>query len=1801
MANLIQGYQIKEKLYESYNSAVYRAFKKAKDIPVIIKILNGEYPDPERIARFNREYEILRNLNLEGAIKAYSLESYNNSYAIIMEDFGGESIKEILEKRKLNLNEFLKLSIRISYILGQLHQLNIIHKNINPTNIVWNQETDQVKIIDFGISTVLSREVTGIQNPNEFEGTLSYISPEQTGRMNRMLDYRTDMYSLGVTLYEMMTGQLPFVCNNAMELVHCHIAKDPVPPVELKITKGHEEQETMEILSSIILKLMAKNAEERYQSAFGLNADLENCLEQLHTGGKIKNFPIAKKDFSNRFQIPQKLYGREKEIEILLNSFNRVCQGTKEMMMVYGYSGIGKSALVNEIHKHVVAKKGYFISGKFEQFKRNIPFFSLIQAFQQLIRQILTESEEQIATWKEEILEAIGPNGRVIIDVIPEVELIIGKQPPVPELPSQESQNRFNLYFTNFIRTFTNVGHPLIIFLDDLQWIDLPSLNLVELFMTDSETKYLFFIGAYRDNEVDNSHPLLIVLNRIQKAQIKINTLSLSSLDFTSINLLLADTLKCSTDKTEELAKLCMKKTNGNPFFLIQFLLTIYGNKLFEFDHKLMVWHWDIYKIEKLKVTDNVVDLMVNEIQKLSEDTQSALKLAACIGNQFDLKTLSMTCEKTPIETANNLWEALQEELILPLSDVYRYIHNDIESAEVCYRFCHDRIQYAAYSLIAEKQRKELHLKIGRMLLSNSREEELEEKIFNITNQLNSGLDLIEEKTEKNELARLNFMAGKKAKAANAYEIAYRYFLLGIDLLGISCWRDQYTLALMMYTEATEGSYLTGDFEKMNDLAKEVIKNSRSLLDRIKINEVIIQSLIARARIEEAVSTAIGILKQLGVYIPEKPKRINVLLSILKLRFILSRYTLDELNALPHMKDEHMLAAMRILMRAASSAYRVQILKVIMMILNMVHLSIKYGNSPFSPYGYSMYGVVSLGVIGNTPQGYQFGKFSFDLISKFNTKEFNANIIAVFNIFIRHWKDKLRETIDPLMAGYQLGLETGDLEFAALSIMMACIHSLYCGTDLELVDKEMGKYIEVVKKLKQERTLYNMQLHRQLALNLRGYAKDNTLFIGDSFNEEEMLPFLIKANDKVTIGTLYTKKTMVCYLFGKRTEALKNALILEKYKEPLVGMIYLPLVYYYTSLVFLYQLSEEPWQRRFYYLRKVFLNQRTMKKYAKNAPENHLHKWHLVEAEKFKVLGKDQKAIVHYNEAIQYAHINGYIQDEALANELAAKYYLIKGNESSARSHMSGARFLYIKWGAKAKVRHLDEEYKDLLSHGSDHIKEKEEFKKTKTIDSDDATIDRIDLEAVLKASQIISGEIHLEKLLEKLLKILIADAGAEKGYILLMDNQKLFIEGEAFANRDKVNVLHHIPFMESNYIAQVVINYVLRTKETLTLDDAVKETIFSYDDYILHNQSKSLFCMPLIYQNKLSGILYLENNLITGAFTSERVEILKMLSGQIVVSIENARLYKNLEEYNRNLEEKVEKRTAEISLKNEQLNIQKEELNTTLDNLKYSQVQLVQSEKMASLGQLVAGIAHEINNPVNFISAGVDSLSNNLEEIRQVIEIYHKITARNVNIKLKEIEELKERVNYKEAIREINKLIDSIKNGAKRTTEIVRGLRTFSRLDEDILKMADIHEGIDSTLILLHNKYKNRIEIVKNYSDLPFIECYPGQLNQVFMNILSNAVDAIDEKGTITISTSISGESVKVSIKDTGYGIHENLKTKIFDPFFTTKGVGKGTGLGLSISQSIIEKHKGTISFKSEQGNGTVFIITLPLSQSFE
>jgi predicted ATPase len=753
--------------------------------------------------------------------------------------------------------------------LGAIHTLNVIHKDINPIQYRFNPETETLKIIDFGISTVLTRENPTLKNPNVLEGTLAYISPEQTGRMNRSLDYRTDFYSLGITFYELLTGQLPFETTDVLELVHCHIAKQPVPPHQLL-------PEIPKVVADIVMKLMAKTAEERYQSAWGVKADLEECLAQLQENGNVTDFPLASSDISDKFQIPQKLYGREAEVETLLTAFERVGRenvGTEkskiEMMLVAGYSGIGKSALVAEIHKPITEKRGYFISGKFDQFQRNIPYSAIVSAFKGLVPQLLSESEAQLAKWREKLLAAFGVSGQVIIDVIPEVELIVGKQTPVPELAPTESQNRFNLVFSQFIRAFCTKEHPLVIFLDDLQWADSATLKLIELMMTDNETQYLFLIGAYRDNEVSPTHTLMMTVDGLRNLGATINSITLAPLELEHISQLIADTLHSYTAEVKPLAELVMRKTLGNPFFVNQFVKTLHAENLITFDFEHHNFTWNIAQIEVQGITDNVVELMIGKLKKLPESTQQVLRLASCVGADFDLNTLSIICEKSKESIFAALVTAVQSALVLPLSEL------DEKLLIQDYKFLHDRVQQAAYALIDEERKKAVHLQIGRLLLQNTALETLSEEIFEIVDHLNLGVELVTYQDERDEIAKLNLMAGQKAKAATAYRAAVEYLNAGLKLLCVDSWQRQYHLTLSLYEEVAEAAYLNGDFEQMEQLAEVVLNHAKTVLEKVKVYDVKIQAAGAQGNFKEAIKIGLQVAEAVRGDITRRAKPIG--------------------------------------------------------------------------------------------------------------------------------------------------------------------------------------------------------------------------------------------------------------------------------------------------------------------------------------------------------------------------------------------------------------------------------------------------------------------------------------------------------------------------------------------------------------------------------------------------------------------------------------------------------------------------------------------------------------------------------------------------------------------------------------------------------------------------------------------------------------------------------------------------------------------------------------------------------------
>ncbi|NET59385.1 MAG: AAA family ATPase, partial [Symploca sp. SIO2E6] len=1557
--NNLKDYQIITQIYESSNSRVYQATYIPEHKPVIIKLLKEDYPTPTELTRYKQEYEITRSLTIDGVIQAYDLQPYQNTLAMILEDFGGKSLNLIINERKLSLPEFLKLAIKVTNILAQIHAANVIHKDINPSNIVWNVKTDQLKIIDFGISTKFTRENPTINNPNLLEGTLAYMSPEQTGRMNRVLDYTTDFYSLGVTFYQILTNVLPFETNDALELVHCHLAKQAIPPHLRRQGDGGMGRwgdgemggwgEIPQAVSNIVMKLMAKTAEERYQSALGIKTDLEECLRQFQNSGEIADFSLAQQDIGDRFRIPQKLYGREQEIATLLATFEQITSNPVEdldvsenkaedspkenqslrvsasphprvhFLLVAGYSGIGKSALVQELYKPITAQRGYFISGKFDQFQRNIPYSAIAAAFKSLIQQLLAENEAQLSQWRKKLLAALGSNGQVIIDVIPEVEQIVGPQPPVQQLEPTEAQNRFNLVFQKFVQVFCQQAHPLVIFLDDLQWADSASLKSIELMLTDSQIEYLLVIGAYRDNEVSPTHPLIATFNRFQEEGAMLNWLTLAPLAPDQITQWIADTFYSQPKLVEPLAELIHRKTSGNPFFINEFLKTLYQENLLTFEQQERCWQWDIAQIEASSITDNVVDLMLGKLRKLPEATQQALYLAACIGNRFDITTLSPICETSAAQTFEHLLPAIQLGLVQPTSSLeITATESLIASALVVanYKFQHDRIQQAAYALIDDDRKQSVHLQIGRLLLATIGKFELGDKLFNLVDHLNKGRYLLEDHEEKIELAQLNLQAGKKAKEATAYTASRNYLILAQELFPGELWQEHYQMSLDLHQELAEVEYLNGNFDQSQNLIEYSIQQVKSVVEQAEFRYLQINQYTLLGRYREAIELGRSTLKVLGIDLPADNFRAAFDTEIKEYRKNLGEREISLLYNSSPIKIPEKRAALKILCRIFPTAWILDPILMHIIAVKSVNINLQYGHTPVSAMSYNFLGTILIHVLLDYRSGYEYSSLSMKLADKYQDLAVKVVVAQGHANLTSPWLKhiKLCESINA--EGADAGLQAGDLQVTGYTYTYNLYNLIYQGKTLDSLLKETYSSLEFALKSQNSWAKNGILAAKIIIHNLLGLSQDKLCF---ATNDTDEAAFLAACQTEQTLAAVcfyQIFKLQVLYLYDQPVElsVLESADKLTGFIPGTISIAKLNF-YYSLTLIVLYPQASEIEKEQ--YWQKLEANQQRLKQWADNCPENFLHKYLLVAAEMTRISGKWYEAIDLYDQAIKSAQENEFIQDEALANELAAKCWLQQGKAEFAQIYLKKARQGYQLWGAKRKVEDLEEKYPQWLT------KNKSERQKTTTnpvTTTSRNSGEALDFAAVMKASQTISGEIVLEQLLQRLMTTVIASAGAQQGFLILEQEGTWVIEAEGVVNRERVMAMQSIPITTTEptsnlpLLSTAIVNYVARTQENVVLNDASQEGEFSRDPYIVATQPKSILCTPLLNQGKLSGILYLENNLATGVFTSDRVAILTALSSQAAISIENSRLYTQLEDYNRNLELRVEERTAELS-----------------------------------------------------------------------------------------------------------------------------------------------------------------------------------------------------------------------------------------------------------------------------------------------
>lgn len=950
----------------------------------------------------------------------------------------------------------------------------------------------------------------------------------------------------------MLTNKLPFATTDSIELVHCHIAQQPVPPHELVETLNSTSQPIPKAVSDIVIKLLAKTPEERYQSAWGIKADLETCRDRLESLGQIDEFCLATKDICDRFVIPEKIYGREEEVTQLLTTFERVSQGSSEIMLVSGYSGIGKSGLVNEIHKPILRQRGYFISGKLDQLQRDIPYAAITLAFQDLIRQLLTETEATLQTWKKQLLSALEPNAQVIMDVIPEFEQIIGKQLPVEQLGATEAQNRFNLFFQRFIRVFTKKEHPLVIFLDDLQWADLASLKLIDLLITDSDSEYLLIIGTYRDNEVDSTHPLMQTLEQIEKEDAKVNNISLQPLKIEYINQLIANTLNCSIEKSKSLAELVTYKTQGNPFFLTQFLQYLYRENMLSFAYYKNDWQWNIKEIERVGITDNVVELTICKITELNERTQKVLQLAACIGNQFNLEILSLVNNKSQITTARELQPALETGLILPLSNEYKIpllwnqeeISRDTSEVSnafiakipkyIPYKFLHDRFQQAAYALIPEDEKKLVHLQVGRLLLKNAQKDDYESNIFEIVNQLNEGIKLITERSDRDNLAKLNLQAGKKAKASTAYQSALQYLKNSLSLLETNSWEKQYKITKEIYLETLELLCLNIQFEQIENIYDTILKKTNSLLEKVKVYQIKISYYHTISHAEKAIDTALDILSKLGIHISDKAINIDERIEQQQkyIKSFLKGKKIEYLANLPIITDQYKLASIQILQQIMGAVHTTKFSLFVEVILTQINLCIEYGNSLQAASIYNTYGMLLCTNKKYINDGYEFGKLSLRLLKKINAPNLEILLIQMYYGQIWHWKEYLnnKEVQQTLLNCFQKGIDIGEYEYASYAAINYCLIDFFGGKNLESVEFDYEKYTNFIKKIKQEFCFFSIKIFSNLAKSLLKNNDRTFLLIGYSQKEEnELIKKWIGQNNSWLLLFIYFCKTSQFY------------------------------------------------------------------------------------------------------------------------------------------------------------------------------------------------------------------------------------------------------------------------------------------------------------------------------------------------------------------------------------------------------------------------------------------------------------------------------------------------------------------------------------------------------------------------------------------------------------------------------------------------------------------------------------------------
>lgn len=1625
-------------------------------------------PSLAAIDRIRRSHSIRAELDSEWAATPLGLAQLAGREALVLADPGGVVLARLLGK-PLEIEAALRIAISLAHGIGRLHARGLIHRDIKPAHIMVVPETGRTWIAGTGLSLRLTRQKQAPEPPVAIAGTLAYMAPEQTGRMNRSIDARSDLYTFGVIVYQMLTGELPFASTDAMELVHCHVARQPVPP-------ARRVEGIPAALSAIVEKLLAKTAEDRYQTARGVETDLQRCLDELRQTGTITPFTLGAHDVSDRLMVPERLYGREQEIQALLSTFERVTRnGTLEVTMVSGYSGIGKSSVVSELLKELVPRRGLFASGKFDQYQRDVPFATVAQAFRSLIRGILTESQTSLQAWRADILAALGTNAQRMIDLIPELELVIGKQPAVPELPPKDAATLFQTLFRNFTAVFARAEHPLVLFLDDLQWLDAATLELLENLSVDPELLHLHLVGAYRDNEVGAEHPLTLRLESMRKAGARINEVALAPLRLDDVARLTADALHCDASRAMPLARLMYEKTGGNPFFTIQFLSALEDEGLVWFDRDTHGWCWDLERIHEKKLSDNVVDLMLEKIRRLPDSTRTTLHQLACLGTSASASTLTLVAGEGAPDVVDALEHAIQAGLV--------------HRSQATFTFLHDRIREAAYALVTEDERPSIHLRIGRTLLAATPVSERVERAFDLANQLNRGAALLETREERRALCELNLVAAQRARAATAYASALSYLVVSESLLEPGV--DDYELSSSIALHRAECEFLTGDVATARGRLEALANTARTQVERARVAGELMMLFTAIDDYPKAIEIGLAYLRTIGVEWSATPTQEEVGAALGRIPVLLAGRSIASIVDLPPLTDASILATIDVLTALAAPALFTNGALYALCVAQQVNLSLEHGNCDASAIAYALAGMVFGAHLGDYQTAEQFALLAQKLVDEKGLTRFEARVFMVVGHHVFAWVRDLGLARALTQRGLDAALRTGDVVYGAYTIAHLISNDFAAGRPLSQLEKDCRHGMEFARKGRFMGMFPAFVSQLSFVRALRGLPPDFDVF-GD---EEKFAAFLASDYRLAVAGCgFWTMRQQIRLTLLDHAGAVDA----EERAKPLLwaAMSFFERAeyHYYGAIARAARHDEVPEAERAAHVEALRAHHAQMAIWAKTAPMTFDNRERLAAAEIARIEGRELDAQRLYEEAIKSARRHDFVHNEALALERAAHFYAQRGFDAIAMTYLRSSRQCYVRYGAEAKVRQMDAMHPRLAA-------ERSPLASTSTID---APAEQLDVATVLKVSEAVFGEIVLEKLMHTLMVTAVEHAGAERALLVLARSEELQIEAEARTAETSVEVRLRRAPVASLELPEGLLQYVVRTLETVVIEDASASSTYAADPYFAANSCRSILCLPLVKQTKLVGALYLENNLATHVFTPARIAVLRLLAAQAASALDNARLYEQV-----------------LRMHDE----------------------LAHVTRVVTLGEMAASIAHEVNQPLASMGANAGACVRWLD--RPVPDLTEaKDAARRVSRDAKRASEIVSRLR-----------------SLFRKSETTKEPHDVNKIVADVLLFTD--NEMHRSNVVARTKLTEGLPMILGDR----VQLQQVLLNLV-LNASEAMRTVDDRARELTIVTALDGEGrVLVSVEDSGPGFDPSAKDKVFDAFHTTKSGGMGMGLSISRS----------------------------------